>query len=266
MNITEHYNYWFIATASVWIIGLFLLLLPLPKKYSRAGNIAIVLGFLILISFPALLWMELQHPPMKTIGETRLWFSIFLGLIGSYVYWRRKYKWFLALSLVIALVFLFINYRFPQNFERHLIPALRSPWFIPHVIAYLVAYAFLVSAAIAAYFGLGAVILKKYKPETLALADNLVYIGFAFLTGGLLLGAIWAKEAWGHYWTWDPKEIWSAVTWLVYITYIHLRNHYPNKNVLHLCYLSFALFVLLFCWMGLNFLPAAQHSMHNFAN
>lgn len=266
MNITEHYTYWYIATAAVWTIGLFLLLLPLSKKFVTAGNIAICLGFLILTSFVTLLWLELERPPMKTLGETRLWYSLFLALIGYYFYWQRNSKWFMAFCIIVALLFLFINLKYPEKFEKQLIPALNSPWFIPHVMAYMAAYAFLVIASFIAIKGLGTLLIRKYKSESLALADNLVYIGFAFLTGGLLLGTIWAKQVWGHYWTWDPKEVWSAVTWLIYITYIHLRNYYPDKTVLHLCYLSLALFVLLFCWMGLNYLPSAQQSIHNFEN
>ena len=57
----------------------------------------------------------------------------------------------------------------------------------------------------------------------MSLCDNLVYVGMAFLTIGMLFGALWAKEAWGHYWNWDPKETWAAATWLGYLIYIHYR-------------------------------------------
>lgn len=60
--------------------------------------------------------------------------------------------------------------------------------------------------------------------------DNLVYIGTAFLTLGLLFGALWAKEAWGHYWTWDPKETWAFLTWIGYILYIHYRFYHPREE------------------------------------
>ena len=56
------------------------------------------------------------------------------------------------------------------------------------------------------------------------ITDNLVYVGLAFLTIGMLFGALWAKEAWGHYWSWDPKETWAAITWLAYLIYVHYRQ------------------------------------------
>ena len=98
--------------------------------------------------------------------------------------------------------------------------------------------------------------------KTLQLADNLVYIGFSFLTLGLLFGALWAKEAWGHYWTWDPKETWAFLTWLAYLTYMHFRTYQPKKTRAPLWTLSLAFVVLLICWFGINYLPSAQNSVH----
>ena len=65
--------------------------------------------------------------------------------------------------------------------------------------------------------------LFRHKEEYLHTADNLVYAGVAFLSIGMLLGSLWAKEAWGNYWSWDPKETWAAITWMGYLLYIHLR-------------------------------------------
>ena len=99
----------------------------------------------------------------------------------------------------------------------------------------------------------------------LEITDNLVYSGQAFLTFGMLFGALWAKEAWGHYWSWDPKETWAAVTWLSYLTYIHLRLSRPRlvPPALWLLLLSFVL--LQICWWGINYLPSAQGaSVHTY--
>ena len=102
--------------------------------------------------------------------------------------------------------------------------------------------------------------------KILNVADNLVYIGFAFLTLGLLFGALWAKKAWGHYWTWDPKETWAFLTWLVYLIYIHTRYFHYTKVRLHLWMLSFIFVVLLLCWFGINYMPSAQNSVHVYSN
>ena len=91
--------------------------------------------------------------------------------------------------------------------------------------------------------------------------DNITYVGFGFLMLGLLMGAVWAKEAWGHYWSWDPKETWAFITCAGYLVYIHLRlqNKYP-KFTLWMLPISFIL--LMITWVGVNYLPAAQNSVH----
>ena len=95
-------------------------------------------------------------------------------------------------------------------------------------------------------------------------------IGSAFLvdqhmTLGMLSGAVWAKEAWGHYWSWDPKETWAAATWFSYLIYIHFRLGKPllHRKALILLLISFVL--LQMCWYGINYLPSAQGvSIHTY--
>ena len=138
-----------------------------------------------------------------------------------------------------------------------LMPALQSPWFIPHVTVYMFSYSLLGCA-----FLIGVVRLFKDSDELFSAADTLVYIGVAFLTFGMLSGSIWAKAAWGHFWNWDPKETWALITWLVYLMYIHLRL-YRRGSVKLLCILLiFAFACLQMCWWGINFLPSAAESVH----
>jgi ABC-type transport system involved in cytochrome c biogenesis permease subunit len=141
-------------------------------------------------------------------------------------------------------------------------PALQSPWFVPHVVVYLVAYAFLGFSTLVAFYGLYTVVKKRFEVKTLQLADNIVYIGFSFLTLGIIFGALWAKVAWGHYWTWDPKETWALLTWLVYLVYMHYRYHRPKRYLAPLWTLAFAFVVLILTWFFLEMLPAAQNSVH----
>lgn len=144
-------------------------------------------------------------------------------------------------------------------------PALQSPWFAPHVIIYMFAYALLGGAFVMAVYLL---FFKKSKIVThkeLDITDNLVYIGWAFLSLGMLTGALWAKEAWGHYWAWDPKETWAAATWLAYLTYIHyrLRKNCNLEVAMWILIINFAL--LQMCWWGINYLPSAQGvSVHTY--
>lgn len=223
------------------------------------------IGMIVLTVFILGLWGSLDRPPMRTLGETRLWYAFFLPLVG-YVTWRRwGMEWVLAYSVLMALVFMGINVWQPDIHDRALMPALQSPWFVPHVIVYMFAYALLGVSALVAL----RVLFDTYKGrpirKNLLLADNLVYIGFAFLALGLIFGALWGKEAWGHYWNWDPKEVWALLTWVVYLAYMHVRAHRPDKVTAAMWTLAIAFVVLLVCWFGVNYLPSAQGSVHTYS-
>jgi ABC-type transport system involved in cytochrome c biogenesis permease subunit len=170
----------------------------------------------------------------------------------------------LQYALVLALVFLTINLIRPETHEKTLMPALQSPWFVPHVVVYIFAYALLAVSSLVAIKGLYQMWLCTYQPSVLAMADTLTRYGFAFLTLGLVFGALWAKEAWGDYWTWDPKETWALLTWMTYLVYIHLRYHRPHMHKAALVILALSFVVLLVCWFGLNYLPTAQNSVHTY--
>lgn len=222
-------------------------------------------GMTVLTVFILGLWAGLDRPPMRTLGETRLWYAFFIPLIG-YLTWRRwNLQWVMAYSILMALIFLAVNVFRPEIHDRTLMPALQSPWFIPHVIVYMFAYALLGVSALVAVRALWDDHRGLLKSEILQLADNMVYIGFAFLTIGLVFGALWGKEAWGHYWNWDPKEVWALLTWVVYLAYIHIRAHRPAWVRPAMWTLALAFVVLLICWFGVNYLPSAQDSIHTYS-
>ena len=101
----------------------------------------------------------------------------------------------------------------------------------------------------------------------LAITDNLVYVGLSFMTFGMLFGALWAKEAWGHYWAWDPKETWAAITWFAYLAYIHYRLMPKHNTKVAMWMLLIAFVLLQMCWWGINYLPSAQGtSVHTYMN
>ena len=160
------------------------------------------------------MWISLERPPLRTMGETRLWYSFFLPVAGVITYVRWRYKWILSFSTLLAFVFICVNLFKPEIHNKTLMPALQSPWFAPHVIVYMFSYAMLGAAALIAIYLLIRARKKGIDEGMMSLCDNLVYVGMAFLTIGMLFGALWAKEAWGHYWNWDPKETWAAATWL----------------------------------------------------
>lgn len=257
-----HFSEIAIASGVLWLLAILFSYLPKYRKKPRWAVLFTVLGLLVFGGYIAYLWVSLGRPPMRTLGETRLWYSFFLVLISLFVYLRWRYAWFLAYGIFMSGVFLLINILKPETHSQTLMPALQSPWFVPHVIVYMFSYALLAAASLIALKGLYLHWKDRWQPGIIVLADNFVYIGFAFLTLGLLFGALWAKEAWGHYWTWDPKETWAFLTWLGYMIYLHLRYHKPQKSRLHLWMLALAFVVLLICWFGINYLPSAQNSVH----
>lgn len=252
-----------IITIIFWIIAIIAYTLPAKKRYKTwIANFFSVTGFLILSIFVAMLWIRLGRPPLRTLGETRLWYSVFLSLTGIVIYQRWRYTWFIIFSLAMSILFVLINYFHPETYSKTLMPALQSPWFVPHVIVYILSYALFAGASIVAVIGIYQLYTRKFSDKILILSDNIVYVGFALITLGMLFGALWAKEAWGHYWTWDPKETWSFITWCGYLIYIHYRHYHPQHVKTPLWTLSLAFVFLLICWFGINYLPAAQNSVH----
>lgn len=94
--------------------------------------------------------------------------------------------------------------------------------------------------------------------------DNISYrlisIGFLFLTIGILSGSVWANEAWGSYWTWDPKETWALITWLIFAIYLHVRLIKGWKGFKPAAIASFGFFIVWICYLGVNILGKGLHS------
>lgn len=250
---------WFGIAAVISGIAASVLSLCGARKSSLISGIVSVL---ILLVFIIGLWHTLDRPPLRTTGETRLWYSFFASLAGLATYVKWRYKWIISFSTILASVFIMLNIFKPEIHDQTLMPALQSIWFIPHVTVYMFSYsllgcAFLIACAV--LFGGQTEIMKK---QMLSSADTLIYIGIAFLTFGMLSGSIWAKQAWGHYWAWDPKETWALVTWLCYVLYIHLRLLRRGNCKIWCLLLIFAFACLQMCWWGVNLLPAAKDSMH----
>ena len=263
-----HFIYFAMAAVLLWAIGAW----AAWKEKTGLAYTATTIGLVVFFSFILSMWISLERPPLRTMGETRLWYSFFLPLAGIIVYSRWKYKWILTFSTILALVFICVNLFKPEIHDKTLMPALQSPWFAPHVIVYMFAYAVLGAATVMAVYQL---FIKKepagstHRPmaeEEFDIADNLVYVGLAFLTIGMLFGALWAKEAWGHYWSWDPKETWAAITWLAYLVYVHYRNLPHQRERLALWMLIVCFVLLQMCWWGINYLPSAQgSSVHTYS-
>lgn len=182
-------NFYVFAAVSIclWLIGAVFALRSSTRSKTAIGFTSG--GIIVLAVFITGLWLFLQRPPLRTMGETRLWYSFFMGIAGLLTYIRWQYRWILSFSALLATVFVIINLMKPEIHDQSLMPALQSIWFIPHVTVYMFSYSVLGCAFIIALTG-----LFRHKEEYLHTADNLVYAGIAFLSIGMLLGSLGQKK------------------------------------------------------------------------
>ena len=135
-------------------------------------------------------------------------------------------------------------------------PALQSILFVPHVLVYVLAYVILAKAALLG----GRQLFSRGGYERSAY--QLVCLAFPLLTLGLILGSVWGKLAWGDYWNWDPKEMWSLATWLVYVGYLHFRSRFSGYKRTCSAWLiaGFVFIVITLLWVNLSRIFAGLHS------
>ena len=255
----------------------------IKKERSTVAMALMLLAILGMAGFIAMLWMVLERPPLRTMGETRLWYSFFLLVAGLFTYYRWQYRWIMLFSTVLAGVFIIINIAKPEIHDQTLMPALQSVWFVPHVSVYMFSYSLLGCATL-----LSTVALVRRNSNMDMAIEKLLYAGLAFLSIGMLTGSLWAKEAWGAYWSWDPKESWAVATWALYLLALHfplqkrvkdnaISAHLANVTTPLPCggvgggsaYLYHIIIVLGFlalqmCWYGINYLPSAETSIHTY--
>ncbi|MBR2229499.1 MAG: cytochrome c biogenesis protein CcsA [Prevotella sp.] len=199
--------------------------------------------------------LELVSDPWLPLVYTGIYMML-AGTVLLVLYTRWRMKRLLPIGVLLVVALAIVSYLIPV-FRSNLVPALQSPWFYPHILVYIVCYSLMGVAAVIAIYGL----IKRPLPSYISpLTSSLVYVGLIFMTFGMMFGAFWAKEAWGHYWSWDPKETWAAITWLSYLVYIHYRLLPRHKERLALWMLIISFVLLQMCWWGINYLPSAQGS------
>jgi cytochrome c-type biogenesis protein CcsB len=214
--------------------------------------------------------LGIGHVPLANLYESLIFFSWAIILIYLIIEWRMKNKTigvFVVPVAFLAMAYASIAPGISNRIEP-LIPALQSNWLTIHVVTCFMGY-----AAFTAAFGCGLIYLLKNmekddagklavflgKLPALTILDALIYqstaLGFVFLTVGIMTGSIWAHDAWGSYWSWDPKETWSLITWLIYAIMLHSRHvrGWRGKRMAILALVGFA--CVLFTYLGVNYLP-----------
>lgn len=236
------------------------------RKRAWIGDVLAWIGIAAGLLLIGLLWTNLGRPPIRTLGETRWWYAVCVPLIGVLVGWRFNTRVLAIPSCLMGAIFAAINLAHPEYMDKTLMPALQSVWFVPHVVVYMVAYSALGLSSLIGAWNLSKRWVKREQVtrDDADIPHRLVMIGLPLLTCGLLFGAFWAKEAWGHYWTWDPKETWAFLTWGAYLTYLHVRSRHQMNPTLNLALLVAGFVVMMMCWFGVNYLPTAQESVHTY--
>ncbi|MEA5004887.1 MAG: cytochrome c biogenesis protein CcsA [Rikenellaceae bacterium] len=256
--IWREFIYFAVVSLFFWLSGVAAIYL---SKRKALPNIMFLAGIALFLTFIVRLWLANGHPPLRTVGETRLWYSLFIVIVGYITWLRWRYKWLMGYSILVSTVFILINILKPEIHSAGLMPALQSSWFVPHVTVYILSYAMMGAATIASLiciFGNGEI----HKNLT-GTVDNLVRIGLGLLLMGMLMGALWAKEAWGDYWTWDLKEVWAFITAATYLVYIHFRRITVDLKLL-MWIIPIAFVMLMITWFGVSYLPAAMNSIHTY--
>jgi cytochrome c-type biogenesis protein CcsB len=216
--------------------------------------------------------VDYGHIPVSNLYEVFILFSVVTALI--YLFYEGRFKTralggFVMLVISAAIGFL-LWYTFGReaNLIQPLVPALNSYWMKIHVPANFVGYG---SFSIAAMIGLAYLIKLKMGGDgehdrlpTLEVMDDLMYkavaLGFGFFTVATILGALWAAEAWGGYWSWDPKETWALIVWLNYAAWLHLRLTKGWRGAPMAWWAVVGLLVTTFAFLGVNMFLSGLHS------
>ena len=218
---------------------------------------------------PAAAWAEklqliIIQVPLSNFYESLIFFAWCLPALGLLAF-RRYLKGYLGalVALLASLLLAYASFGVDSSIKP-LMPALKSNWLLIHVVT-----AFLGYAAFALAFGTAILYLfqeRRPRPSLppLPLLDSLIYrttvLGFLLLTLGIATGAVWAETAWGRYWSWDPKETWSLITWFIYAALLHARllKGWHGRRIAWLAVLGFM--AVLFTYFGVSFLLSGLHS------
>ena len=219
-----------------------------------------------------LLSPEIGHIPISNLYDVFILFCLTTGLI--YLHYESRYAVRTlgapVMSIVTAAVGFLLWYTFARGAHeiQPLVPALNSYWMKIHVPANFIGYGcFALAAMVSVAYLLrdrprvsGLVARLPVAPAIDDLAYKAIALGFAFFTVATILGALWAAEAWGGYWSWDPKETWALIVWLNYAAWLHQRIAHGRQGRVMAWWAVAGLLVTLFAFLGVNLWLSGLHS------
>ena len=279
----------------ILLINLPIALVSVFKKKSSPTTKILTILVNLFITFQLLFrWLISGHFPISNLYES-LYFLTW-GITMGQLLIEREFQSPIISSIAIPIELLtvaFACFVLPEDLKisSNLVPALRSSWLIMHVSVVMLSYAALIigsllSASVlfinkdiplqirSSSTGIGGFKISNnyslnnlvdpiefsYSEELDTLSYRSILIGFVLLTLGLISGAVWANEAWGTWWSWDPKETWALISWLFYAAYLHMRisKGWQGRRPALLATTGFL--VVLVCYLGVNFLGIGLHS------
>lgn len=264
----------FAVTVIIYFIsclGYIIYLASRKKNLAYFSFYVTLLGFIIHSIWLALRWRTAHYIPLSNLYESVSFFA--WAIIFIYLIVETRHRLLVAGAFVLPVAFLLACFGLLLDKEvKPLMPSLQSFWLGLHVSTCFLGYG---SFAIAFSLGLMHILqerqLKSKKLGALFLRlpsldvlDKLEYrtiaFGFTMLTLGIISGSIWAQSAWGRYWSWDPKETWSLITWFIYAIYLHARliSGWRGRKAAYLVIVGFL--VVLFTYLGVSFLLSGLHS------
>lgn len=212
---------------------------------------------------------DVGHIPISNLYEVFILFCLITALL--YLYYEQRYKTRQLGAFVLLVVNAAVGFILWYTFDRQaheiqpLVPALQSYWMKIHVPANFIGYgAFSLAAMVAFAYLLAERGVLASKLPSLDTLDDVMYkaiaVGFAFFTIATILGAMWAAEAWGGYWSWDPKETWALIVWLNYAAWLHLRLVKGLRGPILAWWALVGLLVTTFAFLGVNMFLSGLHS------
>jgi cytochrome c-type biogenesis protein CcsB len=269
----------FVMATAAYFVGLFFSS-PFTEKVGSALTWSAMtmgmIGLMVRWRESYLISPDVGHIPVSNLYEVFILFAVITALL--YLYYERRYQTRSLGGFVLLVISAAVAFQLWYAFEKQaheiqpLVPALQSYWMKIHVPANFVGYG---AFAMAAMIGV-AYLLKSWRQEIkpqgilatalpdLSMMDDLMYkaisLGFAFFTVATVLGALWAAEAWGGYWSWDPKETWALIVWLNYAAWLHMRMTKGLNGRPMAWWAVIGLFVTLFAFLGVNMFLSGLHS------
>jgi|TARA_Y200000002_G_C22615095_1_gene635633 cytochrome c-type biogenesis protein CcsB len=274
----------FIAMLGYWVSLAF----PKNKTSFTLSRVTTLFSNLLFGLTLIIRWWNEGYFPLSNLYESLIFLSWGISTIHLFVEFRTQSRLIGAISApIIFFISGFSSLTLPIEMQKALplVPSLQSNWLMMHVSMMMVSYATLIIGSLLSILYLAFTLFKKKKVNVEKTTTNILTVqqssissqspilqtidiwsyriiglGFPFLTIGIISGAVWANEAWGSYWSWDPKETWALITWLIFAVYLHSRLLKGWQGTKAASLGSCGFFVIWICYLGVNFLGKGLHS------